>query len=89
MRADGLDGGKRSSYNHGTLANLDDKSAVTRLDVTYLLHESLTLGAWRSINYGSMGGEFNFSLDTPALNGGTIPAVYWGDTAAWRGLVGA
>lgn len=84
LRAEGPDSGKKSSYNLSTLANLDDKSAVTRLDVTYLLHDSLTIGAWGSLNYGSMGGEFNFNLDTPALAG--IPAVYWGGTSGEAGL---
>jgi hypothetical protein len=81
LRAEGPDSGKRSSYNLSTLANLDDKSAVTRLDVTYLLHDNLTIGAWGSINYGASGGEFNFTLDTPALSGGpAIPVQYAGSS---------
>ena len=70
LSAEGPDSGNKTSYNLSTLANLVDKSAVSRLDFNWLLLDYLSFGAHASINYGGQGGEFNFSLHTPALSDG-------------------
>ena len=77
LSAEGPDAGKKTSYNLTTIANLVDKSAVTRLDFQWLLLDYLSFGAHGSVNYGGKGGEFNFMLNTPGLLDGTnyVPPI--------------
>ena len=50
---------------------------MTRLDFNWHLLEYLDLGIFGDLHYGNEGGEFNFTLHTPALSYGStaIPAL--------------
>lgn len=88
IRAEGPDAGNKSAYTLSTIANLNDYSAVTRLDLSWLMLEYLSFGAYVSGNYGGSGGEFNFKLDTPALtyNGAPIPPVKYAGQSGEAGM---
>jgi hypothetical protein len=89
---EGFDEEKKTSYNLSAIANLSDGSFVTRLDFNWLLLSYLTFGAYGDVHAGTQGGEFNFSLNTPALKFGTtsIPPVSFpstvGDLGFWLRL---
>jgi len=51
------------------LANLSDKSYVTRLDFSSTIHTRLTLQAYVQGSFGHRGGELHFALDVPAVPG--------------------
>lgn len=72
LTAEGPDSLKHTSYGFSTLSNLSDKSFISRLDFTWRILTYLTFQAYVDGHYGPAGGEFNFSLSTPALlNAGT------------------
>lgn len=86
--AEGPDSGKKTTYNLSAIANLNDASLLSRLDFRWLMLDYLSLGIWASGNFGKLGGEFNFTLDTPALwDGGTfIPPVHYAGTSGEAGM---
>jgi hypothetical protein len=88
LSLEGPDQGKKTSYNFSTISNLSDQSYVSRLDFRWLLLEYLSFGAYASANYGNLGGEFNFVLDTPALTAGAgaIPAVRYEGSSGSAGM---
>lgn len=72
LTAEGPDAGKKTNYTFSTLANLADKSAISRLDFSWRALTYLTFEAYGDVHYGTRGGEFNFELSTPALTYGTV-----------------
>lgn len=75
--AEGPDAEKHTSYTVSTLANVSDRSLISRVDFSWRFLTYLTFAAYADAHYGASGGEFNFSLHTPALtfNGGPIPEI--------------
>ncbi len=69
-------------WNHttfvlSTLANLSDRSFITRLDHSVLLLTYLRLESFVQVHYGAPGGEFRLGISVPAqeVGGRTTPAV--------------
>ncbi|HET8725231.1 MAG TPA: hypothetical protein VFM53_13630 [Anaeromyxobacteraceae bacterium] len=50
-----------------TLANLTDRTFISRLDYSVLLLTYLRLEAYASVHYGVTGGAFRFAIDVPAF----------------------
>lgn len=77
LNAEGPDALKHTSYTFSTLANLSDKSFISRADLSWRVLTYLTFDTYVDGHYGTPGGEFNFAFSTPPLtNAGTpIPAV--------------
>ena len=77
LNAEGPDAGKKTNYRLSTLGNVSDGSYVTRLDFSWLALTYLTFEAFGDVHFGTEGGEFNFSVHTPALTyqGNGIPAT--------------
>jgi hypothetical protein len=77
--AEGPDAEKRTNFTFSTLANVSDRSLISRLDFTWRVLTYLTFETYGSVHYGTQGGEFNFALSTPALTyggpGNVVPAV--------------
>ncbi|MEO5970423.1 MAG: DUF1302 family protein [Bdellovibrionia bacterium] len=67
ISAEGPDEGKRTNYTFSTLGNLSDNSFISRLDFSWRVLVYLTFEAYGDVHYGSQGGEFNFSINTPLL----------------------
>jgi hypothetical protein len=88
ISAEGLDSAKDTSYNFSTISNISDGSFVSRLDFSWLLLQHLTFGAYADAHYGTIGGEFNFALDTPSLSYGssTIAPIHVARTPMDLGL---
>ncbi len=77
LTADGFDAQKKTSYGFSTVSNLSDESLISRLDFSWRVLTYLTFEAFADAHAGSIGGEFNFALDTPELTyqGTTLAAV--------------
>jgi len=77
LSAEGPDSGKHTNYSLSVLSNLSDKSFVGRFDFTWGFLNYMTFEMFTAGHFGTKGGEFNFSLDTPAVlyQGGYIPAM--------------
>jgi hypothetical protein len=88
LSAEGPDAGNKTSYNLSAISNLGDASAVARLDFKWLLLDYLSFGLYASGNFGKEGGEFNFTLDTPALMDGStyVPSVKYAGTSGEAGM---
>ena len=71
LNAEGPDALKHTSYTFSTLANLSDKSFISRADLSWRILTYLTLDSYVDGHYGTPGGEFNFALSTPQLVNGT------------------
>ena len=78
LTAEGPDAEKHTSYTFSTLGNLSDMSFISRVDFSWRVLTYLTFEAYADVHYGTDGGEFNFSLSTPALTyqNNPIPAIY-------------
>jgi len=50
-----------------TLANLTDRTFISRIDYSVLLLTYLRLEAYASFHYGAPGGAFRFAIDVPAF----------------------
>ncbi len=76
ITAEGPDAERHTSYTFSTLGNLSDRSFLSRLDFAWRILTYLTFEAYADFHYGTRGGEFNFSLQTPALvyQGAAVPA---------------
>jgi len=55
------------TFGLSNLANLSDRTFVTRLDFSATLHTRLRLEAFAQVHYGRKGGELRFSLTVPDL----------------------
>lgn len=77
ITAEGPDAQKNTSYTFSTLSNVSDKSFLSRLDFRWRTLTYLTFETYGAVHYGSQGGEFNFTIDTPSMTyaGNTVPAV--------------
>jgi hypothetical protein len=77
LTAEGPDEAKHTSYTFSTLANLSDKSFISRMDLSWRILTYLTFDTYLDGHYGAPGGEFNFALSTPVLtnNGVPIPPI--------------
>jgi hypothetical protein len=77
LTAEGPDAEKHTSYTFSTLANLSDMSFISRIDFSWRFLTYLTFESYVDVHYGTEGGEFNFSLNTPTLTyqGTTIAAL--------------
>lgn len=73
LTAEGPDADKRTSYTFSTLGNLSDKSFISRAELSWRVLTYLTFDTYVDGHYGAPGGEFNFSLSTPAVTNGTTP----------------
>ena len=67
LTAEGPDEEKHTTFTFSTLGNLSDMSFISRLDFTWRILTYLSFEGYADVHYGNEGGEFNFSLDTPAL----------------------
>jgi hypothetical protein len=88
ITAEGPDANKNTNYTFSTISNISDGSYVSRLDFSWLLLDYLTFGAYADGHYGTAGGEFNLSENTPAVNyqGKSIPAINFPSTPFDLGL---
>lgn len=59
-----------ATFTLSNLANLSDRTFVTRLDASFRVHTKLSLEAYAQVHYGERGGELRFALDVP-----DIPAI--------------
>ncbi len=77
LTAEGPDKDKHTSYTFSTLGNLSDNSFISRIDFSWRFLTYLTFEAFVDGHYGTPGGEFYFSMNTPAVTyqGSSIPAV--------------
>jgi hypothetical protein len=75
--AEGPDELKHTAYTFSNLANLSDLSFISRVDFSWRALTYLTFEAYGDVHYGNRGGEFRFSLNTPAFiyNGVPIPPL--------------
>ncbi|MFP2933544.1 hypothetical protein ACLESO_52065, partial [Pyxidicoccus sp. 3LG] len=66
---------ERTSFNLFNLANLSDRSFVSRLNVTHRALTYLTVEAYGAVHYGRKGGEFRLGFSVPdvTVNGQDIP----------------
>lgn len=69
--------------NHGAftlsnLANLSDRSLVSRLDFSLRVLNYMTIETFAAVHYGRAGGEFRLKLDIPGgeLDGQVVPALH-------------
>jgi hypothetical protein len=65
------------SFSLSNLANVSDKSAITRLDVFIRVLSYMNLELFGAGHYGGKGGEFRFAFDLPAqtIGGQAIPRI--------------
>ena len=77
LTAEGPDSEKHTNYTFSTLGNLSDKSFISRIDFSWRVLTYLTFESYLDGHYGSRGGEFNFTLNTPTLGyqGKTVAAL--------------
>ncbi|TNF26054.1 MAG: hypothetical protein EP329_21940 [Deltaproteobacteria bacterium] len=62
-----------ATFSLSNIGNLSDRTFVTRLDFSVVLHTRLRLEAYAQAHYGQRGGELRFALDVPDLP--AIPGV--------------
>jgi len=58
---------ERTSFNVFTLANLSDRSLITRLNMTHRALSYLTVEGYGAVHYGHKGGEFRLGFSTPEI----------------------
>jgi hypothetical protein len=63
-----------TTFTLSTLANLTDKSGLTRLDYSLVVLTHLRFEAYGAVHWGQRNGEFRFGVDGSAL-GSSIPPV--------------
>lgn len=73
LNAEGPDAGKHTSYTLSVLANISDNSYLARLDFNWQFLTYMNFQLFVAGHFGTKGGEFNFSLNTPALFYGLTP----------------
>ncbi|HET6346392.1 MAG TPA: hypothetical protein VFH51_15775, partial [Myxococcota bacterium] len=79
--AEGADAEKHTRYTFSGLSNISDRSYIARADFTWRVLTYLTLGAYGDVHWGTVGGEFNFALDTRRVSapltfrGAAVPAI--------------
>jgi hypothetical protein len=71
LTAEGLDALKHTSYTFSTLTNLSDRSSLARAGLSWEIQTHLVFETYLQYHFGTRGGEFNFSLDTPELTSGS------------------
>ena len=64
-----------TTFTLSTLANLSDKSGITRLDYSVVVLTHLRFEAYGAVHWGQRNGEFRFGLDGSALSNTGNPAV--------------
>ncbi len=57
------------SFTLSNLANLSDRTFVSRLDLSATLHTRLRFEAYAMVHYGEPGGELRFEIDVPQIAG--------------------
>jgi hypothetical protein len=60
------------SFTLTNLGNFSDRSFITRLDYSLVLHTHLSLEAYAAVRYGSKAGEFRLGIDPIAAGGETL-----------------
>ncbi|PWU21790.1 MAG: hypothetical protein C5B49_02020 [Bdellovibrio sp.] len=89
LTAEGPDAEKHTSYTFSVLGNLSDGSFIARIDFSWRFLTYMTFEAYVDNHFGTPGGEFNFTLNTPALTSQTtttIPPINIPPTVADLGL---
>lgn len=64
-----------TTFTLSTLANLSDKSGITRFDYSLTVLTHLRFEAYGAVHWGQRNGEFRFGIDGSALSNTGIPAV--------------
>lgn len=64
-----------TTFTLSTLANLSDKSGITRLDYSLIVLTHLRFEAYGAVHWGQRNGEFRFGVDGSALANTGIQAV--------------
>lgn len=67
------------TFSLSSIANLSDRSFVTRLDYSVFLLTHLRFEAWVAAFYGRHNGEFRFGIETPNIDDLTLnrrPATF-------------
>jgi hypothetical protein len=64
-----------TTFTLSTLANLSDKSGITRLDYSLVVLTHLRFEAYGAVRWGQRNGEFRFGVDGSALSDTGIPKV--------------
>ena len=67
INLEGPDASNKTNYSLSNIENISDLSAVSRLDFSWKILDYLTFGAFGDLHWGSPGGEFNYTLRSPAL----------------------
>jgi hypothetical protein len=63
-----------TTFTLSNLANLSDRSGITRLDYSLILLTHLRFEAFAAVHWGNNHGEFRFGTDTVNLGGLVIPS---------------
>jgi hypothetical protein len=63
-----------TTFTLSTMANLTDRSGITRLDFSYVLLTHIRFEAYGAVHWGQRNGEFRLGIDGTAL-GSSIPPV--------------
>jgi hypothetical protein len=64
-----------TTFTLSTLANLSDKSGITRLDYSLTVLTHLRFEVYAAVHWGQRNGEFRFGIDGGALSNTGIPKV--------------
>jgi len=70
-----------TTFTLSTLANLTDKSGITRFDYSLIVLTHLRFEAYGAVHWGQKNGEFRFGLDGSSLEGSGLGLV---DTLAGK-----
>jgi hypothetical protein len=64
-----------TTFTLSTLANLSDKSGISRLDYSLVVLTHLRFEAYGAVHWGQRNGEFRFGLDGSSFAGSAVPLV--------------
>jgi hypothetical protein len=64
-----------TTFTLSNLANLSDKSGLTRLDYSLVVLTHVRFEAYGAVHWGQRNGEFRFGIDSGALGSSIVPAV--------------
>jgi len=62
-----------TTFTLSTLANLSDRSGITRFDYSFILLTHLRLEAFGAIHWGERKGEFRFGMDPITVGDRQVP----------------
>jgi hypothetical protein len=66
----------RTSFTLSSMANLSDRSGITRLDYSFVLLTHLRFEAFGAVHWGEKKGEFRFGTDASILGQARSPSLF-------------